>query len=75
MNMTSAAQQEMHQGVRTGDGQQVAAACQQLGFEAAGARLPVRILVTPSGAHLPSRHLQPKSAKRVQCSAWLSSQA
>lgn len=52
MNMTSAAQQDMHQGVRAGDGQRVAAACRQLGFEGTTARLPIRILVTLSGAHL-----------------------
>jgi hypothetical protein len=50
MNMTSAAQAEMRQGVGTGNIRKVAAMIKQLGFGGSSIRLPVRFLLTTSGA-------------------------
>ena len=52
MNMTSAAQAEMRKGVAAGNMQQVAALLKQLGFGASSTRLPIRFLLTTSGAHM-----------------------
>ena len=55
MHMTSAAQAEMRKGVAAGNMQTVAAIHKQLGFGGSSTRLPIRFLLTTSGANLTSR--------------------
>ena len=55
MHMTSAAQAGMRNGVAAGNMQTVAAIHKQLGFGGSSTRLPIRFLLTTSGANLTSR--------------------